>query len=171
MGFDQLMSWYNHFCVVRAKITCTFRNLGTAAAVGAIRVDADSTPLTVIDRIVEDGGLTMDTFEQKGVVGCNKTLSMSADIGKLQGVNRSALTADASLRGNAAASPTEVTYFHLVVWDSVGAATTSFAIDVVLEQTAVFIEPRDLVESFQKVSMADGEAKIGPRRKVELGPR
>jgi hypothetical protein len=165
MGFDQLMAWYNHFCVVRARITCTFRNIGTASAAGAIRVDGSNTPLTVIDRLIEDGGLTMDTFESKGVTGSNKTLSLDVSIPRLQGVSRSALTADPTLRGDAATSPTEITYFHLCVWDSAGLATTSFVVDVVLEQTAVFMEPRDLIESFRLTSLQENKTCTSVRKR------
>jgi len=147
MGFDQLMLWYNHFCVVRCRIVVTFRNLGTVTTAVAIRVDGDSTPLTVIDRIIEAGGLTMDTIEPKGVYGCNVTMEQTVDIAKLQGVSRSAITSDPSLQGSAAASPVEVSYFHLACWDSGALATTSILADVVLEQTAVFVEPRDIIES------------------------
>jgi len=99
MGFDQLMSWYNHFCVVRSRIVCTFRNIGTTSAYGAIRVDASNTALIVIDRLIEDGGLTMDILEAKGVTGSNKVLALDISIPKLQGVSRSAVTADPSLQG------------------------------------------------------------------------
>lgn len=164
MGFDQLMAWYNHFCVVRAKIVCTFRNIGTTSAYGAIRVDGSNTALTVIDRLVEDGGLTMDIFEAKGVTGSNKTLALDINIGKLQGVSRSALTADPTLRGDAATSPTEVTYFHLAVWDPAALATTSFIVDVILEQTSHFMEPRDLTESFAVVGGQESKAMSVRRR-------
>lgn len=154
-GFDQLMAWYNHFCVVRSKILCTFRNIGTTSAYGAIRVDASNSPLTVIDRLIEDGGLTMDILEAKGVTGSNKTLALDISIPKLQGVSRSAVTADPSLRGDSATSPVEITYFHIAVWDAAGLATTSFVVDVVMEQTAHFMEPRDLTESFSVVGGQD----------------
>lgn len=147
MGFDQLMLWYNHFCVLRAKITCTFRNVGAVPCTCMIRVEGSNTPLTVIDRIIEDGGYTMDTLESKGIYGANKTLSCVANIGKLQAVSRSAMTSDPSLRGDAATSPSEVTYFHLVVFDASAAGTSSVDVDIILEQVAVFMEPRDIPES------------------------
>jgi len=147
MGFDQLMLWYNHFCVLQTKITVNFRNVGGNPATVAIRVDGANTPITVIDRFVEIGGYTMDLCEPKGVYGANKTLSMDIDIAKLQGVSRSAITADPTLRGDAATSPTEVTYFHVACWDSAAAGTTIFDLDIIIDQVAMFLEPRDLVES------------------------
>jgi hypothetical protein len=75
-------------------------------------------------------------------------MSMTADIAKIQGVSRNAITADPTLRGDAATSPTEVTYFHITMWDTTG-ATGSAEVDIVLEQVAVFMEPRDFTESLK----------------------
>lgn len=147
MGFDQLMTWYNHFVVISARIKVTFRNNAASGVTVAIRVDGSATPLTTIDRIIEDGGLTMDTLEFKGVSGSIRTLDVAANVCRLQAVSRSALTSDPNLRGDAATSPVELSYFHLVCWDSTGSSTTNVVADVILEQVAQFMEPRDMVES------------------------
>jgi len=146
MGFDQLMVWYNHFAVRHAKITIVVKNTTGSAPTVCLRVDADSTPLTVIDRIVELGGCVTESLEVKGSYGANKRLQMSLDVAKLQGVSPVALTADANLRGTAASSPAEISYFHITMWDTSG-ATGSMEVDVILEQEATFFEPRDITES------------------------
>lgn len=148
MGFDQLMVWYNHFCVRTARIVLVAKCTSGSSPTVCLRVDADSTPLTVIDRIVELGGCVTECLEVKGAYGANKRLSMSLDIAKLQGISKSAMTADANLRGTAASSPAEVSYFHITLWDTVGLTTGSCEVDVILEQTATFFEPRDITESF-----------------------
>lgn len=146
MGFDQLMQWYNHFCVVWAKITIVAKSTSATTPTICLRVDGDSSVLTVIDRVVEIGGCVTETLEVKGSYGANKSLSMVADIAKLQGINRVALTSNPSLQGNVAASPAECTYFHITMWDTLG-ATGSAEVDVILEQIAVFQEPRNMVQS------------------------
>jgi hypothetical protein len=146
MGFDQMMTWYNHFAVISAKIVIVCKNTASSAPTVCLRVDADQTPLTVIDRIVEVGGCVTEDLEIKGSYGANRKLELSVNIPKLQGVSRSALTADANLRGTAAASPAEVSYFHITMWDTAG-TTGSMECDVLLEQLAVFFEPRDITES------------------------
>jgi len=149
MGFDQMMLFYNHFCVVYAKIWVTFKNQsGSLTPTICVRLDADSTPLTVPDRIIEFGGAQLDVLESKAVTGSVKTLSEQVDIPKVQGVSRKAMTADNAVCGTAAASPAEVSYFHIAIWDN-GAATTTVAFDFVLEQTAIFFEPRNLIESLK----------------------
>jgi len=146
MGFDQLMLWYNHFCVISSKITCTFTNTSSAHAICSIRVDGASTPITVIDRIIELGGSSMDSLSYVSSTNDTKLLTLAVDIAKLQGVSPKTITADPSLRGDAATTPTEITYFHIQLWSTL-AATTVVQVDFILEQTAHFFEPRDLTES------------------------
>lgn len=146
MGFDQLMQWYNHFCVVWAKITCVFKNTTASPPTVCLRIDADNTALTVIDRIVEVGGCVTENLEIKGSYGANKSLTMVADISKLQGQPRNSITTNPNLQGSALASPLECTYFHITMWDTTGLSGTAEC-DVILEQIAVFTEPRDNVQS------------------------
>jgi len=146
MGFDQMMLFYNHFCVIRARLIATFKCNSATNPSCALRVDANSTAITAVDRILEFGGVVTDTLEKNGVLGSNKTLQISLDVAKLQGVSIAAITADPTLRGDAATSPTEVSYFHLSLWD-VAAGTGVCNIDFILEQEAVFMEPRDLTQS------------------------
>lgn len=147
MGFDQIMTWFNHFCVLRASIRVTFKNRnGTSTPTCCIRQDAASTPIAVIDRIVELGGCVLGTLNFFGQEGGNMVLSLNLDVRRLQGVSISAITADPTLRGDAATSPTEVTYFHVAIWDT-QANTGSVLADVELVQEAAFMEPRDEIES------------------------
>lgn len=146
MGFDQMMTLYNHFVVVRARVIVTFSSTAAAPLTVCIRQDADSSALTVADRIIEFGGCVKADLEFKGVSGSVRTLELALDVAKLQGVSALAITSDPSLQGTAAASPIEVTYFHIQSWNSQG-ITGSCAIDFILEQDAVFLEPRDLAQS------------------------
>jgi hypothetical protein len=142
-----MMQFYNHFTVLRSKITVTVKNsalLSTPTV--CIRVDADSTPLTVIDRIIELGGCVQNTLGIQGSTSSNVKMSLLVDISKLQGVKRGNITANPSLQGSATASPVECTYFHVQLWNSLG-ITSAAQCDVVLEQEAKFVEPRNNVQS------------------------
>jgi len=145
MGFDQMMLSYNHFCVTHSTIRVTARNKSNTSPVTVcIRQDASPTAVTVIDRIMEFGGLMaleLDTFGTQ-----TNLMELNLDMAKVQGVSPSALTSDSTLRGDAGNSPTEVTYWHVQCWDT-AALTSIVNFDVILEQTAWFIEPRDLTES------------------------
>jgi len=159
MGFDQMMLSYNHFCVVKARIICTFEcTSGTNTVVGCIRQDATSTALTVIDRIIEFGGLIQCTAGPSVAGDANQVVELSLDVAKLNGVSNTTILADDSLKGDVSTSPTELTYFHVQAWNANG-VNTGCNVNVVLEQLAVFTEPRDLVESFRE----QNETKTKPR--------
>jgi len=147
-GFDQMMVFFNHYCGLSARIKVLCKNTNANTLTVGIRQDADTSPLTVIDQIIEDGGVVYDNLEAKGVYGANKTLQMSCSILKLQGLSLSNFCADSTLRGSAAANPTEQSYFHLGVWDSSGTGGT-VNMDVVIDFVAMFLEPRDATESLQ----------------------
>jgi len=146
MGFDQMMNSYNHFCVIRAKLTVTFRNLSAGPCSVGIRQDANSPILTVYDQFLEFGGMVQETLEGKGVYGANKTLSLSIHIPRLFGLTNKSILSDPNLRGEILTTPTEVTYFHVMVWDALG-NTSTIGFDALLEQRAVFLEPRTSAES------------------------
>lgn len=156
MGFDQMMIFYNHFCVTHCKAKIIFKSAAGATGTACVRQDASSTPITVIDQILEIGGLVQTTLETIGGFGANKEIEIGLSVAKLQGVSETALTADSTLRGNAAASPTEVTYFHLQLWNAAGVTCTA-NVAVLLEFRAIFMEPRDATESLKAI--ARGERK------------
>ncbi len=150
MGFDQMIAFYNHFVVLKARLVVTFVNTGSSTSpTVCIRQDADSTIITNFDQIKEFGGCVYEQLEAKGSYGQNKVLELSVDIAKLQGVNRQAIVADTALQGNAGASPSEVTFLHMLLWDATN-TTSAASAQFVLEQEAVFIEPRDLTQSLER---------------------
>lgn len=145
MGFDQMMLSYNHYAVVRSRIFVTFRNDSSASQpTVVIGCHADSTPVTVAERILEFGLLNSTTLEFKGVSGSCKSLESKVDIGKFQGVAN--IVDNPELHGSVAANPVELTYWHVQLWDSGGLTNTSRA-DVIIEYDAWFLEPRELTES------------------------
>jgi len=160
MGFDQMMLSYNHFVVVRSRIRVTFKSYGSVDQTVCIRQDATSTPLTVIDRILEFGGLVTADLPSSGTAGCQIVLELPINIRKLQGIQKDYLMLDdPTLRGDAATSPTEVTYFHVQAWDAVGNGSTTQC-SAILEFDAFFMEPRDLIESLRRASEEKSFVKV-----------
>lgn len=145
MGFDQMILFYNHFVVTSAKIKATVRNkTNTSPFTACIRVDSNVTPITVPDRVLEFGGLVV--AEVTTFPSASQLLELGVDIPRFQGLNHKNALADGQLRGDAASSPSELVLFHVQIWDT-AALTSTANIDVILEQTATFLEPRDLTES------------------------
>lgn len=161
MGFDQMMQFYNHFCVIKARIIVTFKNYSSVDCTACVRQDADLTPLTTIDRILEFGGNVTTNLGNAGVFSSNQNLELGIDIPKLQGVSRKTITADPNLRGDASSSPTELTYFHVQIWDAAG-NNQSVKCSVILEQLAVFTEPRDMVSSLRSQRVEEAKRPAPP---------
>lgn len=160
MGFDQMILFYNHFVVTKSRLRVTFRNKSnTSPFTALIRVDANSGVLTVPNRVIEFGGLTMaeiDTFAMNST-----TLELSVDVAKFLGMNRKTIIADSTSRGDAGSSPAEGVFFHFQVFDT-AALTSTANCDFVMEQEVVFIEPRDLTESFRRLKFVnDAEMPMG----------
>lgn len=149
MGFDQMMVFYEHFVVTRAKLTVNFNSASGSAQSCCIRVDANNTPITVIDQILEFGGLVRTELGSIGNYGAQKTLSLSLNCARFQGVDERTITLDPNLRGDVASSPTENTYFHIQIWNA-AAVTATCNISFLLEQEAWFTEPRTFSESLSK---------------------
>jgi hypothetical protein len=149
-GFDQMMLSYNHYMVVNSRMIATFVNSSTANLVNcAIRIAADSTPLTNINQIIEDGIVTRDLLNLSPAPNSLVTLEKSVNIRKIQG--GVSITDNTDLQGNAAANPLEQTYFHVSVWNSRSLAMTSVSVDVCLEFEAWFYEPRNLTQSLRNI--------------------
>jgi len=170
MGFDEMMLYFNHYCVMSCRIQCIFKGISSTKLTVCIRQDGAATPITTIDRIVELGGAVYDYLEITTTAGATKRLDMSASVARLQGISRRALTADPSLQGTNAANPAELSYFHVAVWDA-AAQTGSVNVDVVLDFLAVFTEPRDATESLAARFEAMEIARNGGcRRDVRPSP-
>jgi hypothetical protein len=142
MGFDEMMIYFNHYIVVACHMTVVAKNASATKMTVSVRQDASSTPITVIDRLVEIGGGVIEYLEYSTTALATKKLQISFDIAKMQGVSRIALTADSALRGTSVANPSELSYAHLQIWDA-AAASGTVANDVILEFDAIFKEPRD----------------------------
>jgi len=161
MGFDQMMVFYNHFAVDTCKIKLQFTNLTTTQIHCGVRLDGSSTPLSNPDQLIEFGGTTYDICEGKSIYGSSKSMELFVDIARIQGIPRKNITTDPNLRGDSATSPIEITYFHVFIWDPVGGVSGSASVDVTLEQSAYFMEPRDATESLAGVR----------ETKVQSGPK
>jgi len=146
LGFDQMMLSYEHFAVVSSKITATFRNTTSSTPTVAITVAPSTTNLTSIPQVIESGLLQMSMLEYKGANGSIQTLQVGCDIKRFHGVVD--VLDNPSLQGSAAADPTEGSYFILYLWDQLG-VSGSCSVDIMIEYTAIFTEPRQLTESLR----------------------
>lgn len=144
MGFDQLMLSYYHYNVTHSHLIATFHNLSASTPVVSVRIDGNSTPITVVDSLIEVGISNHSVLEAKSTFGATKVLETKVSIARFEGVD-DVLDVN-ELRGSVSANPAEQTYFHVQCWDNTG-TTTNVLVEIVLEFTAVFTEPRVLSAS------------------------
>jgi len=107
MGFDQLMLSYNHYCVNRSKIMLTCKNTSSSATpVVSVCAQANNTPITVIDQIIEYGLRERTTLELKAVSGSVKNIELSTTTRRFEG--KPIPMNDPSLCGDVAGNPLEL---------------------------------------------------------------
>jgi len=145
MGFDQMMVFYNHYTVVRARITAAFENTtANPCRVGLTR-SANTTVITNYNNLIENGSIVVASLTPVGVFGSTAVLRANHSPGAFQGLDD--VLDDPDMRGDAASNPTEQSYFHLYVWDPFAAAAPVVLIDVTIDYTIVFHEPRKATSS------------------------
>lgn len=146
-GFDQMMIFFDHYAVVRSRMTATFKQTSTASNNCAeIALSLNSTVTPTADQIIlnETGYVVRDYLNTVGTNDSIKTLSLACNVGKFQGVKE--VRDDPELHGTAAANPVEQSYYNLSVWDN-NAITSVVTFQVLIEFDAWFIEPRKVSSS------------------------
>ncbi len=157
LGFDQVMAWYNHFAVVRARIrvtaatpTLTSTNM-TAWGVGLFD-DATSAATILSSGSLEGMSEQGHDFRLAGTSTHstgprdNWQLIQMFDFEKFFGAKFDPNLAN--FRGNASASPAELAYFSVwcVPWDgSTDVDALRFLAEI--EYDAYLIEPKNLTRS------------------------
>jgi len=144
MGFDQLMLSYYHYQVTHCRLIATFHNLSTSTPVVCVRVDGNTTPITVVDTINEVGISNRSVLEAKGAQGSVKVVESKLTLARFEGSDD--VLDVYETRGSVAANPSEQTYYHVQCWDNAG-VTTNVLVEIVMEFRAVFTEPRVLSAS------------------------
>ncbi len=151
MGFDQMMLMYNHYTVVRSKVTVNFVNMSAAG----VYVDAvlwlapDTTATTTPGFILENGYCIWQLLNPTTVVGSAKTMSLGCNVSSYFGRDNKPreLVEDVELAGTSAANPTEQVYFALGAFDHNGAAVATLTVIVTIEYDVIFWEPKKLTQS------------------------
>ena len=119
-GFDQMMLSYNHFVVTGAHIWVSFHNNTSAVyPTCSLSVKASPTPITVVDQLMEDGGIKVDYINGLGINGSICVMENRVNVSKFLGIPQ--LLDSTTVRGDVAADPTEQCYFILQTWDTEGA--------------------------------------------------
>lgn len=148
-GFDQIMLYYNHYYVLKSTVKCTCRVTTTAIyPTFMISVNADTTAITDLNTLQEDGSSVRTRMGGAGLDSCMQTLTTTCNVAKFGGAKY--LEDSTQYQGSVAANPAEQSYFHLTLFDGDALNTVTCYFDVTIVYEAVFIEPRDVPASLQK---------------------
>lgn len=145
IGFDQLMTIYNHYVVLGSKIRVQFfgREDTNSSMSGVVGIYADDSSSNSLNH----EGLVENADKNKWAAYTSQSNKISlSDTYKSSVIYSEAPLADQSQRGTAAANPTEV--HSWCVWNANQASTTeSVYAAVEIEYDAVFFERTDLATS------------------------
>lgn len=148
IGFDQLMGFYEHYCVLGAKLSATFVASNADPVQGSvicgIELSGNSTPTTALNDIFEQGNSryrTLTNSNASGLVNVTHKVNLSKFLGQ------KVLQEDAN-SGTASSNPTEVVWMHVFVAPvDVGVTTHTAYVNIKLDQIAVLHEPKPLAGS------------------------
>jgi len=141
MGFDQMMTFFNHYTVVASKITVIAQTNSTSLrSTCGLLVSGSSTATTNIEQLVENGDCQFYVLSYAGQFGGTATMTRRLNIGRFQSV--ADVMDDPNMRGDSASNPAEQAYYHIVCWNSASATVITVDCQVLIEYEAVFHEPR-----------------------------
>lgn len=155
IGFDQLMLAYEHYSVIRSKITVGFVNNSSYAVRAGIYLSPDGSATTDPGDLIENGLIKHVILDAKGgattdpgVSGRVKTITLDCDVAKFFGKERYSQLLDDHFRGDSSANPLEQAYFAVFAFSShTGTANSQVLFDATISFDVIYHEPRKLVGS------------------------
>lgn len=148
IGFDQLMSFYNHYTVIGAKIRVDYlpnsTSPTTAQSYVGIEMSGNVTPVTTIPTLFEQGN---SVYRVLGTANSGRPLSLTKKCSMKRELSQPPMSCDENA-GTASTNPSEKVYFH--IWQT--AISSSFeptAVNclVTIDFVAVLHEPLALTGS------------------------
>lgn len=143
-GFDQLMTLYDHYVVIGAKITAWITNTEGSdgnAQMYALRVLDTNSASTNPSDVMESRFAKIKALSSEGAGPNTGTMSLRINPNKFLG--RSKPLSDSQLKGTTGANPTEQAFFCISAFPLPdGVDTSASYIRVRIEYNAVLIEPK-----------------------------
>ena len=144
--FDQIMPYFNHYCVIGSKITCTFSHTSNTTATTPITVGiakrAISTTEPGMTNYTENGDCVWKSSPHNA---SNRTVSMSFSPRKYFGKKYTVDNYD--LKGTIASNPSEQAFFHVFMDPVNSSESPSISAQVLIEYVVVFSEPNTVSAS------------------------
>jgi len=147
-GFDEIMALYDHFVCIGSKITVNVANPHERACIIGIAIKDGTTTTADPENLMENRLMKYITIPgRNGSVGESvRTISMKVNPNKFLG--RSHPLADPELKGTDGSNPAEGCFFHIFCYlIDPGVEQGPLTAQVVIDYTAVFIEPKQPIKS------------------------
>lgn len=149
MGYDELMSIYEKSTVVAAKITVTFIPDSTVPSVVGLRlIDGNETATVDKKKAIENGDSSWTYLTTAN--GGNNRVRLTKNVNVKNFFGKKSIVGDPQFTLAENSSPTDDNSLIGELWVApISAADTHgrMLVDVTIEYTAVFTEPKDLVIS------------------------
>jgi len=153
-GFDQLMAKYNHFTVLKSKLSIMIVDVTDINSVYGVAL-TDTTGQVAAAYAMTGYDTVMEMpFRSKTLLHGNpsatedqRKATLYFDAGKFFGKGPSAVLAERDYRGTSAADPSELAIFCVFCLSPSGVLVNAKAIHVEIEYSAVFTEPKTFVSS------------------------
>lgn len=146
IGFDQIMTMYNHYTVIGAKLTVMAHNGdATYEQFVGVSVQAGTTAITNGQEVIENGLCKFKYLNLSGDSGDKAVITYPLSIGKYMG--RSNILSEDDFRGSSTSNPSEQVYFHVFGFPNNSQDTGAIRIDVIIDYITIFTEPKQLGQS------------------------
>lgn len=145
-GFDQFMSFYDHYCVVSSKIYVHFKNFdNTLDQMVGIYVSDRASVESDYRNIIENG---MGTYSIVGNVNdTNNAMELAQAVSIARFLGRPNVLDEDNLQGSGGTNPADQAYFHVWAAPTIAADSGSVEINVRVEYVVEFKEPKILPTS------------------------
>jgi hypothetical protein len=145
-GFDQLMLFYDHYVVTKARATVRFFNASTAVSSEVfVTVRDNSVKSTSYLDYLESTYTKTAQLGVEGTSAATKTITFDVDPGRFLG-RRDPLS-DPQLKGSVAANPDEGCSFHIGAYTPDLFTASNVLLVVTVEYTCTLIEPKMVAAS------------------------
>lgn len=138
LGFDQLMAFYERYCVYECEYKVTFFATTTQQHIGLVHISDDSTVSTNLPQLVENG-----MTQTVGIPGTNgsgyATITGTIDIAKVHGVTRQKLLSDDTYWGTKSVPAADAVFIHLACANPTAENGSTQEVTVELRMKAVLM--------------------------------
>lgn len=146
LGFDQLMTMYEHYTVIASKISVWFDNEdATNSQVVGIALSSTDSVLTDSREYIENGNVVWRCINKAGEDKSSIQLKKKCSVKNFLG--RPNILSEDSCRGTVANNPTEQCYYHVFAASTTNVDPGIVRLFVTIDYIAILTEPKKLALS------------------------